>query len=380
MAVHLVVILGRREGSGHGPGALVLQQQGALGHPEVAHLAPVLAPGVAHDPVHAVLGISAPADHRDHVVHALALGLDDARLVVQQGIGINAAADGSAVEDLLHHGVGTRNGAVVCDGGVGVVAQAGAWATLLGEAAAGASHVFRLAGGVHMRAEALRGIGRAGDIGILGLIADSCALLGEFLQPLVRAIHSAALAAANTSAVQQVLHRQVDVHAVALARDLDAIAQCRDGAVGPAAAAVLRNVLVARHRAVVPAALVAPGEIRWHLHGLQELVGALLGRIAAPGHTQLLGLLARQQLGAMDPRRSAGEDRGGELGGILLGVTRAGHRRSLAPGALGVSHAVRLRRVGAVAGVIRRKAEAEARETNRDGFEELHPEMSQSKK
>mmetsp|Transcript_66642 Transcript_66642/g.146071 ORF Transcript_66642/g.146071 Transcript_66642/m.146071 type:complete len:273 (+) Transcript_66642:200-1018(+) len=272
MAVHLVVLLGRREGSGHGPAALVLQQQGTLGHPEVAHLAPVLAPGVAHDPVHAVLGVSAPADHRDHVVHTFALGLDDTGLVVQQRVGIDAAADGSAVEDLLHHGVSTRDGAIVRDGGVGEVAQAGAWTTLLGEAAAGASHVGSLAGGVHMRAEALRRIGRAGYIGICSLITDSRALLGDSLQPLVGAIHSAALAAANPSAVQQVLHRQVDVHALRLARDLNAIAKRRDGAMGPAAAAVLGDVLVARHSAVALAILVAPGEIRWHRHGLQEFV------------------------------------------------------------------------------------------------------------
>ena len=46
VAVHLVVLLRSGEAAGHRPGALVLQEQRALGHPEVAHLAPVLAPAV----------------------------------------------------------------------------------------------------------------------------------------------------------------------------------------------------------------------------------------------------------------------------------------------------------------------------------------------
>ena len=44
MAVHLVVLLCRGEGSWHRPGALVFQQQGTLLHPEVAHLTPVFTP------------------------------------------------------------------------------------------------------------------------------------------------------------------------------------------------------------------------------------------------------------------------------------------------------------------------------------------------
>eukprot|EP00438_Fugacium_kawagutii_P004385 Skav230214 [mRNA] locus=scaffold1765:164421:177746:+ [translate_table: standard] len=84
--MHLVVLLVGGEGSGDGPAALVFHQQGALLDADVAHLTPVFAPGVANDPIHAILGVGAPTHHGDHVVHALALGLDDAGLIVQQSM------------------------------------------------------------------------------------------------------------------------------------------------------------------------------------------------------------------------------------------------------------------------------------------------------
>ena len=195
------------------------------------------------------------------MVHALALSLDDARLVVQQGVGVHTARDRTTVEDLLHHGIGTRNGAVVRNGGVGELAQARAGSTLLREAAAGAGHIQRLAGSVHVLAEALVGVRGAGHIGVRGLVADAGALLGDVEEPLVGPIDAAALAGAHTAAIQQVLHRQVDVHPLSPARDLDTIPQGRDGAVGPAGAAVLRDVLVAGHGAVALAVLVAPCEV-----------------------------------------------------------------------------------------------------------------------
>merc|ERR1719240_897344 len=50
-AVDLVLLLRRRVVLDGGPRALLLDLQGPEGHADVAHLAPVLAPGVAHDPV-----------------------------------------------------------------------------------------------------------------------------------------------------------------------------------------------------------------------------------------------------------------------------------------------------------------------------------------
>ncbi len=59
------------------------------------------------------------------------------------------------------------------------------------------------------------------------------------MDPLVRANNTAAVARADTTTVQNVLHRQVDVDALRLACDLDAVTQSRDRSVRPARSAVL---------------------------------------------------------------------------------------------------------------------------------------------
>ena len=58
------------------------------------------------------------------------------------------------------------------------------------------------------------------------------------MEPLVGAIDGAAVARARVAAIQHVLHGKVDVDALALACDLDAIAESGDGAMRPARAAV----------------------------------------------------------------------------------------------------------------------------------------------
>ena len=65
------------------------------------HLPPVLSPRVPHDPKHAILRVGAPSNHGHDVVNALALRLDDAGFIVEQGVGVNAAGDGTTMEDLL---------------------------------------------------------------------------------------------------------------------------------------------------------------------------------------------------------------------------------------------------------------------------------------
>ena len=76
-----------------------------------------------------------------------------------------------------------------------------------------------------MLAEALIGVRSAGDVGVRRLVADAGALLGEVHEPLVGPVDAPALAGAHAAAVQQVLHCEVDVHALCVACDLDAVAQ-----------------------------------------------------------------------------------------------------------------------------------------------------------
>ena len=61
------------------------------------------------------------------------------------------------------------------------------------------------------------------------------------------------MAASCISAIEDMLDRWIDVDALGAAGDLDPVAQSRHRAVRPAGATVLRDVLVARHGAVVDA-------------------------------------------------------------------------------------------------------------------------------
>merc|ERR1712224_756519 len=65
VAVDLVGLLGGSEVLHHSPGALVLEVQGAEADAHIAHLAPVLTPRIAHDPVATVHLVLAPADDGD---------------------------------------------------------------------------------------------------------------------------------------------------------------------------------------------------------------------------------------------------------------------------------------------------------------------------
>merc|ERR1719231_617982 len=262
----------------HGERALLLDEQGAELDAHVAHLAPELAPRVAHDPV----GI-APAHDGDNVVDALALVVGDAAGVFEDGAGVDAARDGAALVDLLLHGVLARDGAVLRDGDVGVLAEADALA-LGREGGARARDVLGLAGPVARAAQALLGLRGARDVGLRGLVRDARAgLLRDLVEPLVRAVDGAAVARVDVGAVQDMLDGDVDVDALGTARDLDAVAERRDGAVRPARAAVLRDVLVAAHGAKVGAVDVAPVPLGGEVGGVHVLMRQRrLGVVATP--------------------------------------------------------------------------------------------------
>mmetsp|Transcript_38445 Transcript_38445/g.57585 ORF Transcript_38445/g.57585 Transcript_38445/m.57585 type:complete len:201 (-) Transcript_38445:635-1237(-) len=179
MAVDLVVLLGSSVVLDDSPGALVLDQQGALGDTDIAHLAPELTPGVADNPVHAISLVLTPADNGDDVINTGTLALGDAALIVQKRRSIDSARDGASVVDFLHHGIGTADGAVVRDGDVGVLGEAGARTSLLGEAAASSGHVQGRAGGVDMGAEAFLRVRGAGKVRLRSLVGDAAALLGD---------------------------------------------------------------------------------------------------------------------------------------------------------------------------------------------------------
>lgn len=205
------------------------------------------------------------------VDHASLLGGDASGVLEDLG-GVDTAADGSAGVYLLLHGVLSRDGSVLGDGGVGELLDGEALALGV-ESAAGAGLVHGSAAEVGVGAEALVRLGGACEVGVAGLVGDTGSLLGLGLDPLVGSSDGSAVAAADVTAVQDVLHGEVDVDALGLAGDLDAVTESGDSAVSPAGAAVLGDVLVARASAVVDAVLVAPGESLGEVGRVKSLVG-----------------------------------------------------------------------------------------------------------
>eukprot|EP00962_Isochrysis_galbana_P016929 scaffold4851_cov126-Isochrysis_galbana.AAC.5 len=143
-------------------------------------------------------------------------------------------AMGPRAKIFLHCG-GTGDVAVVRNGCVRVVRGADA---RLAKGAAGAGHVQRGAGPVARGAVALLGLFGASHVRVRGGVRDAIRL---GIDPLVRPVEGAAVARAGVAAVEQVLHRQLDVDTLSLARNLDAVGQGRERAVRPAGAAVLRT-------------------------------------------------------------------------------------------------------------------------------------------
>ena len=114
-AVHLVAQLGRREVERNRPAARRgVEPERATRHAHVAHFAPVLAPGVPHDPVQPAISVCAPPHDGNRVVSRVAFVGDDAARVVQYWIRINVARDGPAAEELLLHGRGANDVAELC--------------------------------------------------------------------------------------------------------------------------------------------------------------------------------------------------------------------------------------------------------------------------
>ena len=274
MAVDLVAQVSERAHSG--PGALAFEAKCvlALGNADVAHLSPVLSPAVAHNPVLALGRVRAPTDNGHNVVDFLVGVVGDARLIIEDGLSADAASDGAACVNFLGHVVGAVDGTVLRNSGVGVLGKSDALAAGRGKSGASASDVLSGAGEVGVCAESLSALGRAGQVRVRGLVADTrSGLLADRVDPLVRADDGSTVAATHSSAVQDVLHRQVDVNSGGIACNLDAVAKSGHRAVGPARAAVLREVLVAAHGAEVLAVQIAPVVLSGEVLGGNGVLG-----------------------------------------------------------------------------------------------------------
>ena len=93
-----------------------------------------------------------------------------------------------------------------------------------------------------MRAEALLALLRACQVRHAGLVRDEALVLDELVR--ARVVAPVAGAGLVGAAVEDELDAEVDVEALAAPRDLDPVREAGDGPVRPAAAAVVRDVLV----------------------------------------------------------------------------------------------------------------------------------------
>jgi len=244
------------------PSTLRFQLKGivALFDIDVAHVTPELSPAVSDDPVVFTRGgVMVPTHNRDHVVDSRArVGNHAVAVIDENGRSINSTRNRTSCKDFSSHGSSAAHLAELRDGGVGEFLDSDAFPTHGGEGGAGSCSVDWRTGPVGSLAKALSRVRTAGHVGLLSFIRDSSARLGNLLNPRIRAHHRAPHARASIATVQHVLNRKVDVDALALASDLDSIAEGRHGPVRPAASTILRNVLISRGREIIGSIDISP--------------------------------------------------------------------------------------------------------------------------
>mmetsp|Transcript_5023 Transcript_5023/g.14230 ORF Transcript_5023/g.14230 Transcript_5023/m.14230 type:complete len:275 (-) Transcript_5023:7-831(-) len=243
--------------------------------------------------------------------------------------------------------------AILNNGRVRIARQALAVAATVREGGARAGDVHRRATPIQVGADAVLALARARHVWLRGLIAHATAGgVRQRLEPDVRRRDPASVAGAQGigNAVEEMLHGEVDVDAVASARDLDAVRERGQRAVGPARAAVLRYMLVPAHGAVAAlprdALEVAP----------------VPGRVADKGQVLDRGLLAAVHLRAarrrddlaLPPRVLRHRGEAHDLAALL----QRGHRRGPAP-PLDEAHLLRRAASGLASQRARRRGQSE---------------------
>mmetsp|Transcript_14893 Transcript_14893/g.37756 ORF Transcript_14893/g.37756 Transcript_14893/m.37756 type:complete len:221 (-) Transcript_14893:82-744(-) len=216
--------------------------------------------------------------------------MDDASGVLEHIVRVDAAANRSPGRNLLLHRDLAPNEAVFGDGRVRIPREGGAGAAVFGMIVARPRDVDRRARPIGELADASGGVRRASHVRLRGLVADPRARGDrELVEPLVGRESVATIArtqkfAPAIDAIQQVLNREFDLHALSSPpQDLDAVLERRDRGKGPAGAAVLREVLLPHTRAVavvVQAVDVAPVEGRRIGCCREAVVGGIAAAVA----------------------------------------------------------------------------------------------------
>lgn len=217
------VVLRPRTGSG--PGAVVFNSKDVVASrdPEVAHLTPVLAPGVSHTPVFGAVWVYAKAGDGDNVVGFCRCGsvIEDAARVVMQRLAVNRASNWTASVELREHFSLPLHLAILCDCGVWEGVQGDTLSARSCESRTCTAGVERSASVVSSSTRPFFALFAAGRILHAGVEWNEPRLLNE----LVRSRRGASVARSSNvgSTVKYVLNGEVDVDALSLSGNLDAI-------------------------------------------------------------------------------------------------------------------------------------------------------------
>jgi len=212
---------------------------------EVAHLAPVLAPGVAHHPVLGTVFSGAPADDGDDMVDFKVRGVRvNAANVASKTIRVDTGRNRTSGVNFSHDGVFTGNHAVFGNRGVRESTQSAAETAKLGKRAARAARIHRCARVITASsAVALRRFSATCFVRQAGVKRNESSIVNKLI---CTRVTTAMTRTRNlSSAVQNVLNRKIHIlSSVLTARDLNAIRERAHRTVCPARPTILRNVLV----------------------------------------------------------------------------------------------------------------------------------------
>jgi hypothetical protein len=173
------------------------------------------------------------------------------------------------------------NHTILGNGGVGEEINLGTLSTHSTKGVACLASIGGVAGRVNLVTESFGTLGRARQIRTASVIGDVASVLDKLIGTSV--ISTVARSSSLGSTVQYELDGKVDIVALSLAGNLDAIGKAAEGAMGPTRSTVLRNVLVETLGQVTYTIDVAPRERVGQVLGHQVRVRKRIRKVVVHG-------------------------------------------------------------------------------------------------
>ena len=179
---------------------------------------------------------------------------EDTASVLDNGFSINGSCDRTTNVDFRHDFVDSClniilvkiNQTILGDCGIWKVINFSTGASHTGKGITSAASVGLAASGVNIATKSILGFVTARHVGHTGVIRDISGLLDKLKGRGV--VTTMTRSGSLGTTVENELNTQVNVIALALAGNLDAVTETGQGAVSPTAAAVLRKMLIERVR------------------------------------------------------------------------------------------------------------------------------------